>query len=41
MHALPSVYLMELDIPIDFVDDCNNYLDELVKQENKSLIELK
>jgi len=36
MHGLPSVYLMELDIPIAFVDDCNNYLDELVKQENRT-----
>ena len=35
MHGLPSVYLMELDIPIAFVDDCNNYLDELIKQENR------
>jgi len=36
MHGLPSVYLMEIDIPIAFVDDCNNYLDELVKQENRT-----
>ena len=35
MHSLPSVYLMELDIPIDFVDDCNKYLDELMIREDK------
>ena len=35
MHPLPSVYLMELDIPAEFVEACNNYLDELVAQKDK------
>ena len=35
MHPLPSVYLMELDIPAEFVEACNDYLDELVTQKEK------
>ena len=35
MHPLPSVFLMELDIPTEFVDSCNDYLDELVTQDDK------
>ena len=35
MHPLPSVYLMELDIPAEFVEACNDYLDELVAQKDK------
>ena len=35
MHPLPSVYLMELDIPAEFVEACNDFLDELVTQKEK------
>ena len=35
MHPLPSVFLMELDIPREFVESCNDYLDELVTQDDK------
>ena len=35
MHPLPSVFLMELDIPTEFVESCNDYLDELVTQDDK------
>ena len=34
MHPLPSIFLMELDIPTEFVDSCNDYLDELLTQDN-------
>ena len=35
MHPLPSVFLMELDIPTEFVESCNDYLDELLEQDDK------
>ena len=33
MHPLPSVFLMELDIPEGFVTQLNEYLDGLLEEE--------
>ena len=35
MHPLPSVFLMELDIPEGFVAQLNEYLDGLLEQEGR------
>ena len=35
MHPLPSVFLMELDIPEGFVTQLNEYLDGLLEQEGR------
>ena len=35
MHPLPSVFLMELDVPEGFVTQLNEYLDGLLEQEGR------
>jgi len=35
MHSLPSVFLMELDIPEGFVTQLNKYLDGLLEEEGR------
>jgi hypothetical protein len=35
MHPLPSVFLMELDIPEGFVTQLNEYLDGLLEEEGR------
>jgi len=35
MHSLPSVFLMELDIPEGFVAQLNKYLDGLLEEEGR------
>ena len=35
MHSLPSVFLMELDIPEGFVTQLNKYLDSLLEEEGR------
>ena len=35
MHPLPSVFLMELDVPEGFVTQLNEYLDDLLEQEGR------
>jgi len=35
MHPLPSVFLMELDIPESFVTQLNEYLDGLLEEEGR------
>ena len=35
MHPLPSVFLMELDIPEGFVTQLNEYLDGLLEEESR------
>lgn len=36
MHSLPSVFLMELDIPEGFVTQLNKYLDGLLEEEGRT-----
>ena len=35
VHNMPSVYVMETEMPISMVNDLNNYLDEYLEDENK------
>ena len=35
VHNMPSVYVMETEMPISMVNDLNDYLDEYLEDENK------
>ena len=35
MHALPAVFLMEADLSNEMVNDLNDYLDDLLQQEDR------
>ena len=35
MHALPAVFLMEADLSNERVNDLNDYLDDLLQQEDR------
>ena len=35
VHNMPSVYVMETEMPISMVNDLNDYLDEYVEDKNK------
>ena len=35
VHNMPSVYLMETEMPISMVNDLNDYLDEYKEDQNK------
>ena len=35
MHALPAVFLMEADLSDEMVNDLNDYLDDLLQQEDR------
>ena len=35
VHNMPSVYVMETEMPISMVNDLNDYLDEYKENQNK------
>ena len=35
VHNMPSVFVMETEMPISMVNDLNDYLDEYLEDENK------
>ena len=35
VHNMPSVYVMETEMPISMVNDLNDYLDEYKEDQNK------
>ena len=35
VHKMPSVFVMETEMPENMVKDLNNYLDEYIEDKNK------